>query len=146
MKVETYLKQGIMLDQRINYQLKKLAELRENACSIPAVMPKGGKVQTSPDGDAPLVRALMRMEEQEERINREIELLVELKDQIREVIGQVEDDNLRMVLAFKYLEGMSFEEIGDVLHANKSTVYRWHKQAVGKITLPENAIIAKFRF
>ena len=146
MKVETYLKQGIMLDQRINYQLKKLAELRENACSIPAVMPKGGKVQTSPDGDAPFVRALMRMEEQEERINREIELLVELKDQIREVIGQVEDDNLRMVLAFKYLEGMSFEEIGDVLHANKSTVYRWHKQAVGKITLPENAIIAKFRF
>ena len=146
MKVETYLKQGIMLDQRINYQLKKLAELRENACSIPAVMPKGGKVQTSPEGDAPFVRALMRMEEQEERINREIELLVELKDQIREVIGQVEDDNLRMVLAFKYLEGMSFEEIGDVLHANKSTVYRWHKQAVGKITLPENAIIAKFRF
>ena len=146
MKVETYLKQGIMLDQRINYQLKKLAELRENACSIPAVMPKGGKVQTSPDGNAPFVRALMRMEEQEERINREIELLVELKDQIREVIGQVEDDNLRMVLAFKYLEGMSFEEIGDVLHANKSTVYRWHKQAVGKITLPENAIIAKFRF
>ena len=146
MKVETYLKQGIMLDQRINYQLKKLAELRENACSIPAVMPKGGKVQTSPEGNAPFVRALMRMEEQEERINREIELLVELKDQIREVIGQVEDDNLRMVLAFKYLEGMSFEEIGDVLHANKSTVYRWHKQAVGKITLPENAIIAKFRF
>lgn len=146
MKVETYLKQGIMLDQRINYQLKKLAELRENACSIPAVMPKGGKVQTSPEEDAPFVRALMRMEEQEERINREIELLVELKDQIREVIGQVEDDNLRMVLAFKYLEGMSFEEIGDVLHANKSTVYRWHKQAVGKITLPENAIIAKFRF
>ena len=146
MKVETYLKQGIMLDQRINYQLKKLAELRENACSIPAVMPKGGKVQTSPDGDAPFVRALMRMEEQEERINQEIELLVELKEQIREVIGQVEDDNLRMVLAFKYLEGMSFEEIGDVLHANKSTVYRWHKQAVGKITLPENAIIAKFRF
>ena len=146
MKVETYLKQGIMLDQRINYQLKKLAELRENACSIPAVMPKGGKVQISPEGDAPFVRALMRMEAQEERINREIELLVELKDQIREVIGQVEDDNLRMVLAFKYLEGMSFEEIGDVLHANKSTVYRWHKQAVGKITLPENAIIAKFRF
>lgn len=135
MKVETYLKQGIMLDQRINYQLKKLAELRENACSIPAVMPKGGKVQTSPEGDAPFVRALMRMEEQEERINREIELLVELKDQIREVIGQVEDDNLRMVLAFKYLEGMSFEEIGDVLHANKSTVYRWHKQAVGKIIM-----------
>ena len=146
MKVETYLKQGIMLDQRINYQLKKLAELRENACSIPAVMPKGGKVQTSLEEDAPFVRALMRMEEQEERINREIELLVELKEQIREVIGQVEDDNLRMVLAFKYLEGMSFEEIGDVLHANKSTVYRWHKQAVGKITLPENAIIAKFRF
>jgi len=145
MKVETYLKQGIMLDQRINYQLRKLAELRENACSIPAVMPKGGKVQTSPDGNAPFVRALMRMEEQEERINREIELLVELKDQIREVIGQVEDDNLQMVLAFKYLEGMSFEEIGEILHAAKTTIIRWHRRAINQIRLPEDAIFTRFR-
>ncbi len=145
MKVETYLKQGIMLDQRINYQLRKLAELRENACSIPAVMPKGGKVQTSPDGNAPFVRALMRMEEQEERINREIELLVELKEQIREVIGQVDDNRLQMVLVYRYLEGMTWEEMGGLLHAGKTTLKRWHNQAIDQIILPEDLIIIRYR-
>ena len=145
MKVETYLKQGIMLDQRINYQLRKLAELRENVCSIPAGTPKRSNVQTSSDGDAPFVRALMRLEEQEERINREIDLLVALKEQIREVIGQVDDDRLQMVLVYRYLEGMTFEKIGEELYAGKSTIVRWHRKAIDQIRLPEDAIIARFR-
>ena len=37
MRVETYLSQGRMLNQRINYQLKKLGELKSAACSLPAV-------------------------------------------------------------------------------------------------------------
>ena len=58
MRVETYLSQGRMLNQRINYQLKKLGELKSAACSLPAVTIRKDKVQTSADGDAPFVKAL----------------------------------------------------------------------------------------
>ena len=146
MKVETYLKQGQLLDQRINYYLRKLGELRQAVCSLPATVHSRGRVQTSPSADAPFVRALLKVEEIQEQINREIDMLVDLKHQIMDVIHQADSDELQMLLVYKYLEGMTFEKIGMMLHVDKSTVKRWHRKAIDQITLPEDAIIAKFRY
>ena len=143
MRVETYLSQGRLLDQRINYQLKKLGELKNAACSLPAVTIRKDKVQTSTDGDAPFVRALIRVEEMEERINREIDMLADLKEEIMGVIGQVNSEELQMVLIYRYLEGMTWEEIGNLFHAGRTTVKRWHRKAIEQIVLPEEQINKK---
>lgn len=143
MRVETYLSQGRMLNQRINYQLKKLGELKNAACSLPAVTIRKDKVQSSTDGDAPFVRALIRVEEMEERINREIDMLADLKEEIMGVIGQVNSEELQMVLIYRYLEGMTWEEIGNLFHAGRTTVKRWHRKAIEQIVLPEEQINKK---
>ena len=140
MRVETYLSQGRMLNQRINYQLKKLGELKKAACSLPAVTIRKDKVQTSTDGDAPFVRALIRVEEMEERINREIDMLADLKEEIMGVIGQVDSEELQMVLIYRYLEGMTWEEIGSEMKANARTVRRWHGAALLHVAMPKNPI------
>ncbi len=145
MKVETYLKQGQLLDKRINYHLRKLGELRQAACSLPVTVLSRDRVQTSPSGDAPFVRALLRVEEMQEQINREIDMLVDLKHQIMDVIHQVDSNELQMLLVYKYLEGMTTKKIGMMLAVDKSTVKRWHKKAIEQIKLPEDVIIAKFR-
>ena len=143
MRVETYLSQGRMLNQRINYQLKKLGELKSAACSLPAVTIRKDKVQSSTDGDAPFVRALIRVEEMEERINREIDMLADLKEEIMGVIGQVNSEEIQMVLIYRYLEGMTWEEIGNLFHAGRTTVKRWHRKAIEQIVLPEEQINKK---
>ncbi len=143
MKAETYLSQGRLLDQRINYDLKKLGELRQAACSLPGTAISGSKVQQSPSGDAPFVRALIRVEEMQEEINREIDMLADLKKQIMEVIHQVDREELQMLLVYKYLEGMTYEQIGEVLGVEKSTIFRWHREAISQITLPEDPIIVR---
>ena len=143
MRVETYLSQGRMLNQRINYQLKKLGELKNAACSLPAVTIRKDKVQSSTDGDAPFVRALIRVEEMEEKINREIDMLADLKEEIMGVIGQVDSEELQMVLIYRYLEGMTWEEIGNLFHAGRTTVKRWHRKAIEQIVLPEEQINKK---
>ena len=143
MRVETYLSQGRLLNQRINYQLKKLGELKNAACSLPAVTIRKDKVQSSTDGDAPFVRALIRVEEMEERINREIDMLADLKEEIMGVIGQVNSEELQMVLIYRYLEGMTWEEIGNLFHAGRTTVKRWHRKAIEQIVLPEEQINKK---
>ncbi len=51
------------------------------------------------------------MEEMQEQINHEIDQLEKLKKQMTEVIQQVKEDKLQMLLAYKYLEGMSQAEI-----------------------------------
>ena len=140
MRVETYLSQGRMLNQRINYQLKKLGELKCAACSLPAVTIRKDKVQTSADGDAPFVKALIRVEEMEEKINKEIDRLADLKEEIMGVIGQVDSEELQMILIYRYLEGLTWEEIGDLIYADRSTVKRWHRKAIEQIVLPEERI------
>ena len=124
MRVETYLSQGRMLNQRINYQLKKLGELKNAACSLPALTIRKDKVQSS---------------------NREIDMLVDLKEEIMEVIGQVDSEELQMVLIYRYMEGMTWDEIGELFHADKSTIKRWHWKAIEQIVLPEERNIKKNR-
>jgi predicted DNA-binding protein (UPF0251 family) len=146
MTVETYLEQGLLLDQRIKYHLKKLEDLRQTAISLPSITIRKDKVQTSPSGEAPFVGALMRMEEMQEQINHDIDQLEALKKQMIEVIQQVKEDKLQMLLAYKYLDGMSQTEICNRMYISKTTIKRWFKKAIAQITLPDNAMMVKLRF
>ena len=141
MTIAEYLKQGRLLDQRINYHLGKLEELRASACTISSPRLSGDRVQTSPGRDAAFVRALGRIEEMEERINGEIDMLVDLKAQIEDVIHRLLNPDYQLLLTYRYLEGMTWEEIGDLLHVAIATVFRWHKTALSLLQMPETPIV-----
>ena len=143
MDVETYLKQGRLLDQRINYHLRKLSELRQTAYMISSPQISGCKVQNSHTGEAPFEKALERIEAMEERINQEIDLLVDLQEQIEGVIGQLESEEHQMILKYRYLEGLPWDEIGELLNISISTVKRWNQNALLMLKMPENPIFFK---
>ena len=143
MTAEEYLKQGRMLDQRIAYHLRKLEELRASVSSVSSLPLRPDKVQTSPTGDAPFVRALERIEELQERTDREIGMLIALKIQIDGVIRQLDREDYQLMLIYRYLEGMTWEEAADLLHAGVSTLKRWHRDALDRLVLPENPICVK---
>ena len=143
MDMETYLKQGRLLDQRINYNLRKLSELRQTAYTISSPQISGNKVQNSHTGEAPFEKALERIEAMEERINQEIDLLVELQEQIEGVIGQLESEEHQMILKYRYLEGLPWDEIGELLNISISTVKRWNQNALLMLKMPENPIFLK---
>ena len=86
MEIKNYLKQGRLLDLQINYHLEKLTRLRETAYTISSPKISGSKVQNAHTGEAPLEKAPERIEAMEEKVNREIDLLVDLKEQIEGVI------------------------------------------------------------
>ncbi len=134
-----YLRQAYRLDHKINSDIEEVARLREMASSIssPAL---GDKVQTSRKGDAPFVRSVEKILLLEEKINREIDLLVDLKSQMRYVIAAVPDTDERMVLRYRYIHNLTWEQIGNELNADKSTIRRWHGSALTHVTLPDNPI------
>ena len=141
MTIAEYLKQGRLLDQRINYHLRKLEELRASACTISSPRLSGDRVQTSPGRDAAFVRALERMEEMEERVTGEIDMLVDLKAQIEDMIHRLLNPEYQLMITYRYLEDMTWEEIGDLLHVDRITLYRWHKKALSMLQIPENPIV-----
>ncbi len=139
MTVKEYLKQAYRLDQKINSDIAEVARLREIACGVSAPS-LGERVQTSPSHEASYVRRLERVMDLEAAINREVDLYVDLKEQIREVISRVQDTDEQMVLKYRYIHNYTWEQIGGKLYADSRTVRRWHGNALGHVVLPDNPI------
>lgn len=143
MNVKDYLKQGRLLDQRINYNLRRIKEMRDGLDGICSPQIKADKVQTSPDRDPAYVKIMMRISELEEHIDQEIDMLVDLRNQIDETIKTVDNENYQMLLLYRYIENRTWENIGDQLGIDRSTVKRWHQAALQSVVMPENPISMK---
>lgn len=111
------------------------------AGSVSAVRYDTDRVQSSPPSDAPFVKALDKLWDLEQKVSAELNLLSDLKKQIREVIEAVPNTDERLVLKYRYVLGMTWEQIGNELHADRTTVYRWHGSALNHVVLPERPII-----
>ena len=134
-----YLRQAYRLDQKINSDIEEVARLREMAGNISSPV-LGDKVQTSRNRDGLFVRNMEKILLLEEKINREIDALVDLKSQMRDVIAAVQDTDERMVLRYRYIHNLTWEQIGNELNADKSTIRRWHGSALTHVVLPEDPI------
>ena len=140
MTIKEYLKQAYRLDQRINSDIAEVERLRMMACSIQT---PGFEEHHNPNHatEAPFTRSLEKIWELEKKIDAEIDKLVDLKAQIRAVIETVPDPNERMVLRYRYIHNMTWEQIGDELHAGETSIRRWHGAALAHVVLPKNPII-----
>ena len=98
------------------------------------------RVMASRSNDAPFVRCLDKIMDLEDKIHAEVTKLMALKEQIREVIDGVSDTDERMVLRYRYIHNLTWEQIGDELHADRTTVYRWHNNAINHVALPKKPI------
>ena len=142
MTVKEYLGQAYLLDKRIKSDTMELEELRLMAQTISS---PGFEehYNASKNTDAPYIKTLEKMFDMESKIMTEMNLLLELKDQIRDVISKIEKPEYQMIMRYRYIHNLSWSKIGDMLCADITTVQRWHNKAITKVTLPENAINLK---
>ena len=141
MTVKEYLHQAYRLDQRIKSDTMEAQNLREMAGNVSAIQYDKDRVQTSQITEAPFVRTLEKLWTLEKKIADELEKLSDLKKQIREVIEAVPDTDERMVLKYRYIHGLTWEQIGIELCADSPTIRRWHGKHLLHVTLPEDPIV-----
>ena len=98
-------------------------------------------ISASRNTEAPFVRTLEKLWTLEKKIAGELEMLSDLKKQIREVIEAVPDTDERMVLKYRYIHNYTWEQIGMELCADARTIRRWHGKALLHVTLPDDPII-----
>lgn len=139
MTAKEYLRQAYRLDHRINSDIAEMERLQEMAGSVGS---PGFEEHYNPNrpNEAPFVRCLEKVWDLEQKINSEIDRLIDLKAQMREVIATASNADEQMVLRYRYIHNMTWEQIGDELHADRTTVYRWHNSALNHVTLPEDPI------
>ena len=142
MTVKEYLGQAYLLDQRIKSHTIELEELREMSQSI-STPGFEEHYSVTRNTDAAFEKTIIKITEMESRILSEMNLLVELKAQIHEIIGQIEKPEYQTALRYRYIHNYSWPRIGDLLYVDETTVRRWHNKAIAKIVLPENIIVLK---
>ena len=140
MTPKTYFNQAYRLEQRIRLQQEELGNLRTLAASVGS---PGFEEHYNPNhpNDAPFVKTLDRIWEKEKKVNDEICLLLQLKDEIQSVIDQVDNMHGRLILTYRYLKNYTWMRIGDELAADERTIRRWHSRALSHVKVPENPTI-----
>ena len=140
MTSKEYLRQAYRLDHRINSDLAELERLRsmEGSISSPSFEEH---YNPNRNMEAPFIRCLEKIWDLEQKIKAKVDKLISLKDQMREVIDAVQNADEQMVLRYRYIHNMTWEQIGDELCADESTVRRWHREALANVVVPAEPII-----
>ena len=123
MDAREYLGLAVRLNGEIDGKLAELSRLHELVLGAPPG-PEGGRT----------VEKLMSLAE---KVSREIDELVELKDEIRSAIDAVPDPGEREVLRCRYLLGMNYCEIAGKLHIGISTLKRRLSRGLSCIRPPD---------
>lgn len=134
MTAKEYLSQAQKIDSEINDMLERASKLRSMATKTTAIlsdMPGNATRNTSK-----LSEAVIRLMEQEERIDNEIDRLVNLRAEIYGVIQSVRNRETRMVLELRYMDYLTWTDIAKRLDMGERKVYRLHERGLQDVIVP----------
>ncbi len=128
MRAQIFLSRAFLLDQRVQSKLQQIEALRSLACRI---TPNIGTEPVSHSRNMTAMQdTVVKIMEEEERLNREIDWLVDAKREIAEVISRVPDETLRLILEKRHLLYRQWFEIAADLGITERWAQIRHREAV----------------
>lgn len=127
-----YLSRYRRLNQRIDRLLEEQSRWREMALKITPVLsqtPGGG------ESGSPIERPMDKVLEIDVEINREIDELQIVRQEIRAALNQLEDESLKLLMEYRYIDGLTWEQIAVKMNYCWRQVCRKHGQALTQITM-----------
>ncbi|NLZ46487.1 MAG: DUF1492 domain-containing protein [Clostridiales bacterium] len=134
MTQKEYLNQYRAIDKEIDALLDEQKRLRSIAEKSGASSIIDGTAKSPKnDNSAPFERIVDKIIEIENEINQKIDLKLNLQKEINASIERVDDDTLRTLLRYRYLCGMTFEQVAVRMNYSYMHTCRLHGRALAKI-------------
>lgn len=130
MKAKEYLQQLQRLDTVINQKIKEVDDLRLKSRSVGSIDYSKERVQSSPSGDAPFVKPVLRMIELEQEINAEIDRFVDEKHEIINQIQALQNPKHIDILYKHYVEFKRLEVVAVEMNFTYQYVVELHGYAL----------------
>ncbi len=135
MSAKEYLSQAMYIDQRINSKLEQVMTLRETATKATATL------SDMPRSDSPNLQSMentiVKIVDLENEINRDIDRLVDLKAEVRQLIAALENPEQQLILELRYLCFKQWSAIMEEMGISETSVYRIHGEALKNIVVSE---------
>lgn len=129
-----YLKRYKWLDRRINSKLNELEVWRSRLGKLTPTLSNmpggGGSIYKSKDLD--LIDKIVDIEAE---LDKEIDELILIKDEIRNAINSLDDDREKTLMQYRYIDGMKFEWIASTMEYHWRSVHKIHVRALNKIKI-----------
>lgn len=128
MTVKEYLGQARFLNLFLDVKLAQIKELKSQAEKSAIILNDDrGKADT-----------LEHFKQLEEKIQGEMNHLLDLKMEIIDTISRVDDDECRLILEKRFLNGQKYCEIAEDMYMSEKSVYRIQDKAFKKIVEIKN--------
>ena len=127
-----YLSRYRRLNARIDRLLEEKSRWRERALKITPTLsqaPGGG------GSGSPIERPMDKVLEIEKEVDREIDEMQIARREIRETLNQLEDENLKLLMEYRYIDGLTWEQIAEKMDYSRQWVTSLHGVALQKIKL-----------
>mgnify|MGYP000870024155 CR=1 FL=1 len=125
--MKTYLNRAYKIEHRINVKLERLEGLRalaEKTTATLSDMPK------SPNRDSGNEDILARIIDMENEIKRDINNLLDIKEDVQDVIETVEEPELKLLLELRYLCYRSWGDIAEEMNYDEKYLHKLHSRAL----------------
>lgn len=126
---KAYFERCRYLDKRIDGMFEDLERMREltyKATQSYSDMP-GNNGSTSQSN---VENGVLKLIEQNERLNKKIDELVDYRDAMRHVIECLSDYRHRQIMEWRYFSNWSWDRIAETLNCERMQVWRLHGRAL----------------
>ena len=127
MAAKEFLSRALKLDQLINSKLEELNQCRRLAESINGSS-FDERVSHSAPEEASYAKWVERIVEKEKELDAEIDRLVDVKMEISDFIGKINNPQWQCLLRNRYVLGKTWAEIGEEMNCTIRNVLRLHKK------------------
>lgn len=121
-----------VMSRKVDDLTEELEQWRARATKITPTLsqePRG-----SGNGDK-LQSSVVKICELEEELDQKIRELLSQRNEIVAVLDSLSDDNLRQLMRYRYIKGMTWDEIAEKMYYSRPQVVRLHGRALNKIEL-----------
>ena len=126
-ELKQYRHLGLELERLDDTIARLQSEIESPKCQIITDMPRGGNPPTMEDKIAKLLDI-------QDVYNRQWDKLIDLRRQIELAIVSVKDSRERTLLGYRYIDGLSWEEICVKMHYEWDSIHRIHRLALKDIS------------
>lgn len=129
LEVITYLNKAFHLEKNITALVavhESNISLAER-CTANYQNTGAGKSINNENGQENIIHKIIDLSD---KINKEIDKLIDIRNEIAEVINNIDNPESKAILTRRYLLYQSMQEIADTMSYSLSTVQRKHKQAI----------------
>ena len=130
-KIE-YLSRYRKLGRRIEQLSTERAMWLSRACKTTQTISDMPKAKNGAQGDSSEVAQYIEIGEE---ITQELRELHRLRREILAVVATLKDDTLQNLMRYRYIDGLTFEEIAVKLHYSWRQVCRKHGQALAEMKM-----------